>query len=53
MRRKRDMIYMAPSKQVFSIASGVMNKKKASIKPTNAELLMFLHGNRSLIEWSV
>jgi hypothetical protein len=43
----------APSERVFSVASGVINKKRASIKPTNAELLMFLRGNQSFIKWSV
>lgn len=42
----------APSERVFSVASGIMNKKRASIKSTNAELLMFLRGNKSFIEWS-
>ncbi len=42
----------APSEQVFSVASGIINKKRASIKSTNAELLMFLRGNKSFIEWS-
>lgn len=33
----------APSKRIFSIASLIISKLRASITPSNAEILLFLH----------
>jgi hypothetical protein len=41
----------APAEHVFSIASGVINKKRARLAPHNVELLMFLHGSKALVNW--
>lgn len=42
----------APSERVFSMASNIIDKKRARLSPGNAEILMFLRGNKSLVNWN-
>jgi hypothetical protein len=41
----------APAERVFSAASNVIDKKRARLKPQNADLLLFLRGNRTIVDW--
>jgi len=41
----------APSERVFSAAANIIDKKRASITADNAEILMFLRGNKTLVNW--
>ncbi len=43
----------APSERVFSAAANIIDKKRARITTDNAELVMFLHGNKSLVHWDI
>lgn len=43
----------APSERVFSLASNVIDKKRARLTPTNANVLLFLRGNREIVDWSI
>jgi hypothetical protein len=39
----------APAERVFSVASNVISKKRASLTPDNANLLIFLHDNAEFV----
>jgi len=41
----------APSERVFSAAANIIDKKRARITADNAEILMFLRGNKTLVNW--
>ncbi len=43
----------APSERVFSLASNVIDKKRARLTPNNANVLLFLRGNREIVDWSI
>jgi hypothetical protein len=43
----------APSERVFSAAANIIDKKRARITTDNAELVMFLRGNKSLVHWDI
>jgi len=42
----------APAERVFSAAANIIDKKRARITADNAEILMFLRGNKSLVNWN-
>jgi hypothetical protein len=42
----------APAERVFSAAANIIDKKRACITADNAEILMFLRGNKSLVNWN-
>jgi hypothetical protein len=41
----------APAERVFSSAARIVNKKRVNLKPQNVDLLVFLRGNKELINW--
>jgi hypothetical protein len=41
----------APAERVFSSAANIVNKKRVNLKPQNVDLLVFLRGNKELINW--
>jgi hypothetical protein len=41
----------APSERVFSAAAHVVNKKRVRLDPDNVNLLIFLRGNKTFVEW--
>jgi len=41
----------APAERVFSSAENIVNKKRVGIKPQNYDLIVFLRGNKELINW--
>jgi len=43
----------APPERVFSAAANIIDKKRARITTDNAELVMFLRGNKSIVRWDV
>jgi len=42
----------APAERVFRAAANIIDKKRARITVDNAEILMFLRGNKSLVNWN-
>jgi hypothetical protein len=44
---------LAPSERLFSLASNVIDKKRARLTPNNANVLLFLRGNREIVDWSI
>jgi hypothetical protein len=41
----------APAERVFSVASNIINKKRARLSPETANLLIFLKENQEFAEW--
>ncbi len=41
----------APSEHLFSAASNIINKKRSSLLPQNADMLLFFKANVDLIKW--
>ena len=41
----------APAEQVFSSAANIVNKKRVALKPENVDLLVFMRGNKLLVNW--
>jgi hypothetical protein len=41
----------APSERVFSLAVNIVDKKRVNLKPENIDLIVFLRGNKEVVDW--